>query len=175
MQTSPDLSPDGKSVIYEQRGAGGKFDLIAVSLADRKSTAFEQSDADEAGARFSPDGNWVAFVSDLAGRDDIYIAPFPGPGRMRIVSPSGGWLPRWSRDGRELFYVAADGTVFATPITPGPALEIGVPKALFNRGSRARWSSFEPTRDGRFIAVEPVQYAAEMPLHAILNWPASLH
>ena len=117
----------------------------------------------------------MAFVSDQAGRDDIYIAPFPGPGPMRIVSPNGGRLPRWSRDGRELFYVTADGTVSATPIASGPPLEIGGPKALFTRGSRARWSSFEPTRDGRFIAVEPVQYGAEMPLHVILNWPASLH
>jgi len=46
---------------------------------------------------------------------------------------------------------------------------------LFTRGSRVRWSAFEPTRDGRFIALEPVQYAAEQPLHLILNWPASVH
>jgi Tol biopolymer transport system component len=170
LQTGPDLSPDGKFVIYSQRAARGKFDLMTVSLIDRTVAGFRQTDAEEGSARFSPDGHWVAFVSDLGGRRDVYVAPFPGPGPMRIVSPSGGVLPRWSADGRELYYVAVDGTVFAAPIRTASGLEIGVAQPLFTRGSRARWLSYEPTRDGRFIAVEPVQYAAELPIHAILGW-----
>ena len=84
-------------------------------------------------------------------------------------------MPRWSADGSELFYVADDGTVFSAALRTQPELQIGAGKPLFTRGSHARWISFEPMRDGRFIAVEPVQYAAELPLHVILNWssPAS--
>jgi len=170
MQTGADISPDGKSVVYEQRAARGKFDLIVVSMVDRTLAAFHQSDADERSPRFSPDGKWVAFVSDLGGRQDVYLAPFPGTGPTRIVSPSGGVLPRWSADGREIYYVAVDGTVFAVPIQTASGLEIGTAQPLFTRGSRARWLSYEPTRDGRFIAVEPVQYSAELPIHAILRW-----
>ena len=174
MQVGADLSPDGRWLIFAQRTARGNFDLMVVAMADRTVTPFHQSDADEAAARFSPDGRFVAFSSDLGGRRDVYVAPFPGPGPARIVSTTAAALPRWSADGRELFYVGADGTLYAVPIkTTGP-LELGKPQVLFTRGARARWTSYEPTRDGRFIALEPVAAAAQQPLRVILNWPSAV-
>jgi Tol biopolymer transport system component len=172
MQSGADVSPDGKWVVYHQRMTRGKFDLIAVSLPDRRTAPFQQSDAAEANPRFSPDGRHVAFESDLGGRVDVYVAPFPGPGPTRIVSTTAGAVARWSADGRELFYVGQDGTVYVVPIATTPALEIGRARPLFTRGSRARWTSFEPTRDGGFIALDAVRYGAEQPMHVILNWPA---
>ncbi len=172
LQDRSDVSPDGKWMMYSQRTARGNFDLIAVSLKDRAVVPFHQSDADESDSRFSPDGRYVAFTSDLGGRRDVYVAPFPGPGPMRIVSASPASLPRWSADGRELFYVGLDGAISAVAIRSLPVLEIGKPQRLFTRGPRARWTSYEPTRDGRFIALEPVAFAAEQPLHVIVNWPA---
>jgi Tol biopolymer transport system component len=172
LQSAPDLSPDGKWVIYQQRMTQSKFDLLSVSLTDRTIVPFHQSDAEEMAPRFSPDGRHVAFTSDLGGRLDVYVAPFPGPGPKRIVSTSGASIPRWSPDGRELFYVGVDGTVFSVPIDTTPVLEIGRPTPLFTRGSRARWKGFEPARDGGFIALEPVRFGAEQPMHVILNWPA---
>ena len=172
LQGNPDVSPDGKWVIYSQRVPRGNYDLVAVSLQDRTTVPFHQSDANEELARFSPDGRYVAFTSDLGGRRDVYVAPFPGPGPMRIVSTSPASHARWSADGRELFYVGADGSVNAAPIRTSPALEIGKPQRLFTRGSRARWIAYDLTRDGRFIALEPMTFAAEQPLHVILNWPA---
>ena len=91
---------------------------------------------------------------------------------MPIVSTSAAGLARWSADGRELFYVTADGSVYGLPIRTTPALEIGKPTRLFTRGSRARWVAYDVTRDGHFIALEPVAFASEQPLHVILNWPA---
>jgi hypothetical protein len=91
---------------------------------------------------------------------------------MRIVSTSPANRPHWSADGRELFYLGLDGSIYAVPIRTTPALEIGKPQRLFTRGSRARWIAYDLTRDGRFIALEPVVFAAEEPLHVILNWPA---
>ena len=172
LQGSPDVSPDGKWVMYSQRVSRGNYDLVAVSLQDRTTVPFHQSDADEELARFSPDGRYVAFTSDLAGRRDVYVAPFPGPGPMRIVSTAAASAARWSADGRKLFYVGADGSVSAVPIRTTPTLEIGKPQRLFTRGSRARWIAYDVTRDGRFIALEPVAFGAEQPLHVILNWPA---
>ena len=83
-------------------------------------------------------------------------------------------MPRWSADGSELFYVGADGTVYAASIRTAGALEIGKPQVLFTRGVRSRWTSYEPTRDGRFIALEPVASAAQQPLRVILNWPSGV-
>jgi len=174
MQVGADVSPDGRWVIYAQRTARGNFDLMVVSMADRTVTPFHQTDADESLARFSPDGRLVSFTSDLGGRRDIYVAPFPGPGPARIVSTAASSFPRWSADGRELFYVGADGSVNAAPIGTTGAREIGKPQVLFSRGVRGRWSGFEPTRDGRFIALEPVASASEQPLRVFLNWPATV-
>ena len=86
------------------------------------------------------------------------------------MSTTSGSLPRWSHDGSELFYVGQDGSVYAVPIRTSPSLEIGQPQILFTRGPRYRWIDYEPTPDGRFIALEPVSVANVQPLHLILNW-----
>lgn len=172
LQMASDVSPDGGWLVYSQRVPRGNFDLMAVSLADRKAAPFHPSDSSESGGRFSPDGRYLAFTSDLGGRSDVYVAPFPGPGPMRIVSTTACTMPRWSADGRELFCIGVDGTVYAVPITTSPALEIGRPQALFTRGSKLRWVSYDAMRDGRFIALEPVSFAAQQPLHVVVNWAA---
>ncbi|MEO6239260.1 MAG: hypothetical protein ABIQ52_19875 [Vicinamibacterales bacterium] len=141
-------------------------------MADRSTTPFHQSDADESDGQFSPDGRFVAFSSDLGGRRDVYVAPFPGPGPARIVSTTPAGLPRWSADGSELFYVGADGTVYAASTGTNGAL--GKPQVLFTAGVRSRWISYEPTRDGRFLVLEPVASAAQQPLRVILNWPSTI-
>jgi hypothetical protein len=172
LQMAADVSPDASWVVYSQRVERGNFDLIAVSLADRRTVPFQHSDADESSGRFSPDGRYVAFVSDLNGRLDVYVAPFPGPGATRIVSTMPCAMPRWRADGRELFCVGEDGTVYAAPIKTSPALDIGRPQALFTRGSRRRWVSYDVMPDGRFVALEPVSFTAQQPLHVVINWPA---
>jgi Tol biopolymer transport system component len=173
MQVDAALSPDGRWLIYSQRTSLGNFDLMVVSMADRAVTPFHQSPANEGNARFSPDGRFVSFSSNLAGRPDVYVAPFPGPGPARIVSTTAGTLARWSADGRELFYVGADGTVYAAAIANAGGLQIGKPQVLFTRGSRLRWISYDPTSAGQFIALEPVASAAQQPLRVILNWQAA--
>jgi len=173
MQLGADLSPDNRWIIYSQRTRPGPFNLVALQLSDRKVVPFQASAADESNGRFSPDGKYVAFISDLGGRFDVYVAPFPGPGAARIVSTTAALLPRWSRDGSELFYVAQDGSVYAVPVRTSPALDIGQPKLLFTRGSRYRWVDYEPTPDGRFMALDPVSFANVQPLHLVLNWASA--
>ncbi|HET7695458.1 MAG TPA: protein kinase [Vicinamibacterales bacterium] len=174
LQFAPDVSPDGRWVLYSQRTQRGNFDLIAISLPDRGTTAFRQSDADESSARFSPDGKFVAFTSDLGGRPDVYVAPFADSSAMRIVSTTACAQAHWNAAGTELFCVSPDGTVYAVPIDTAPPLRIGRPRALFSRGRRLRWVAYEVTPDGRFIALEPVSFAANQPLRVVVNWPALL-
>jgi Tol biopolymer transport system component len=174
MQGDAHISTDGRWLIYAQRTARGNFDLMTVSMADRSVIPFHQSDADQSGGRFSPDGRFVSFTSDLGGRRDVYVAPFPGPGPARIVSTSAASLARWSADGSELFYVGADGTVYVVAIRTAGSFQIGKPQVLFTRGNRSRWIGYEPTRDGHFLALEPVQFSSQQPLRVILNWPSAL-
>jgi hypothetical protein len=170
MQVGSDLSPDGRWIVFSHRSERGPFDVGALQLTDKKVVPFQHSAANESNPRFSPDGRYVAFVSDLGGSLEVYVAPFPGPGAARLVSTAPGALPRWGRDGRELFYVGRDGSVHAVPIRTSPSLEIGQPRILFTRGPRYRWTEFETTPDGRFIALEPVTVANLLPLHLVLNW-----
>jgi serine/threonine-protein kinase len=123
-------SSDGRYLIGTM--GGGKFDIAMLPLGgDGKPQPFLKSDFNEVDAAFSPDGRWVAYVSDQSGRAEIYVVPFPtGSGRWQ-VSDSGGGYPRWSRNGKELFYRVQDGIMSASIETVGNSLQTGKPRRLF--------------------------------------------
>ncbi len=82
----------------------------------------------ETGAVFSPDGNFIAYTSDESGTDEVYVAPYPGPGGRLPVSRGGGALPRWR--GRELFYVSG-GNLVNVEVETAPTLRVSTPRVLF--------------------------------------------
>jgi Tol biopolymer transport system component len=93
-----------------------------------------QTRFDERTAQFSPDTRWVGYESNESGRFEIYVQPFPAGGAKVLVSTGGGSQVRWRGDGRELFYVAADGRLMAVPVrisTRDQTIELGSPVALF--------------------------------------------
>lgn len=123
-------SPDGALLVYQQ--AGVNADVWAVPVdSERKPVAILQSSATEAAPEVSPDGKWVAYMSDETGRFEIYVAQFPeGPAKVQ-VSDSGGQFPRWRGDGKELFY-GRDVDMMAVAIdTTGLVPRPGVPEGLF--------------------------------------------
>jgi Tol biopolymer transport system component len=137
--------------------------------------------------QFSPDGRWVAYVSNVSGIDEVYIQSFPDPGGYWQVSTNGGVDPRWGRDGRELFYVAPDGNLMAAAIhedADGRALKKGPPVALFPTrfptgaliatfpvGSRPQYAV---APDGHFLMNVKVDDNASPPISIILNWATAL-
>src|SRR5204862_49735 len=114
-------------------------------------------------AQFSPDGRFVAYVSDESGRAEVYVQSFPASGGKWQISTGGGDQPQWRRDGGELFYMAPDKKLMAVPIAPGNEFAPGSPVALFAARSahdlarrrlcqRAHQSSLEPGRQRRLVS-----------------------
>jgi eukaryotic-like serine/threonine-protein kinase len=130
------------------------------------------------GARFSPDGHWVAYVSDESGNNEVYVRPYPNGTRVQI-SAAGGTQPVWSSNGRELFFRSGD-QLMAVNITPGTNFSAGKPVVLFSR-SMAEDSSgrayglmadYDVSNDGqRFVFPKYNPNAASVArARVILDW-----
>ena len=183
-----DWSRDGRFLLYAQQDPRTKADLWVLPLASDGTPAgapipFANTEFNEDQGRFSPDGHWVAYVSDESGRSEIYVQPFPvasGGGSKTQVSLDGGDQPRWRSDGKELFYVSLDGKLMAVDVTEGPTFRAGAPKSLFQalvvRGRRQsllgvlRW---DVAPDGKHFLINTVKTSSE-PLTVVLNWTTEL-
>jgi Tol biopolymer transport system component len=135
----------------------------------------------EAHSQFNPNGppRWIAYSSDDTGRREIYVAPFvpgqPASGERRQVSSEGGTMPRWRRDGRELYYWALDGRLMAVPVDgSGAAFLASPPLSLFQSHRptmRTNDIEFDVTRDGlRFLMVEPSEATTFQSLSFVTDW-----
>ena len=169
LQQAEDVSSDGRTLLFSQRAQDGQYDLWTLPLAGGAAAPYRASPADETSARFSPDGRFVAYVSNDSGRRDVHLAPFPSGASTR-VSSGGARLPRWSADGRELFYISGTGEITAVSIRTTPALQVGRPLALFATGDPLHWLGFDVAADGGFLAIVPESGGGEQPLSVILNW-----
>jgi Tol biopolymer transport system component len=171
MQEPEDVSRDGRTLIFTQRAAGG-FDIWQWPTdGSRPPAVVAATTFDEESARFSPDGRAMSFFSNESGRYEVYVAPFPPTGQQSRVSVAGGFNPRWSGDGRELFYLS-DGVLMAAPVRTGSPVTVGTPVALFT--TVPRWSDFDVDSTGRFLAIVTESRSAVQPLTVVLNWTAGL-
>jgi serine/threonine protein kinase/Tol biopolymer transport system component len=121
--------------------------------------------------RFSPDSRFVAFVSEESGQAEVYVAAVDGSERKQRVSPAGGSLPCWSKDGKELFFVAADNVLMTAPVSLERDLRFSAPKPLFSLPPFPFRSDYDVSRDGQRFLVNLGQERARQPaLTAIHNW-----
>jgi len=174
-----DWSPDGKWIVYQETGQKTANDLWLLPLnGDRKPVPYLQTPFDELNARFSPDGRWMAYQSNESGRFQIYLQTVPPSGAKYQISSSGGAVPQWRRDGKELFYVAADQKLMAVPVKLGTTVEAGTPQPLFPVFPvGASFFSYVPMRDGqRFLVNVPAggEAAVAPPITVVTNWQRSL-
>ena len=172
-----DWSPDGRFLLYYTPDPKTGPDLWVLPLETRKPSLFLKTDASEVWGQFSPDGAWVAYQSNDSGRFEIYVRPFPGPGEQYPISTTGGVYPRWSRDGKELYYLAPDGGLMAVPIrAASTTITAGTPTLLFKTRKVgaglnviASGHQYDVAPDGRFlINVEAESSVA--PITLLLNW-----
>jgi len=149
-------------------------------MKQRHARAVVNAPYEERNGQLSPDGHWLAYQTNESGRPEIVAVPFPDPTETWPVSTSGGTQPRWHPDGKELYFVALDGTLMAVPITignhaRGSKMEVGSPVALFQTGivSASAAANMKPqyavSRDGRFLISRPEETTTS-PITLILNW-----
>ena len=158
-------------------------DVIAIALSREGSRLVELSPMSDAaprvvveapagaavtGAALSPDGRWLAYVSDATGQEEIWVRPYTKPGVPRRLSPGGGTEPVWARDGGSLFFL--DGrTMMAVTVEAKANVEFEAPVALFDSDHRAYQQppSYDVAADGRFVTIR----SEEAPMSVVVNWP----
>ena len=173
-QFATSWSPDGRTLAFNEyeQGADGPQDIYTLSLDDMAVTPFAATEANERGAMFSPNGEWIAYVSDELGTPEVFVMPFPAdPGLKTRISYGGGFEPRWSDDGSELFYHDVT-SMLSVEIGQGRVLERAPTRELFPHIYKKDGNVANYDVDGnRFLMVkEPEAAPPPRPVHVILNW-----
>ncbi len=175
-----DWAPDRRVLLYDSTDPKTKSDLWVLPLfGDRKPIPFLQTPFNEVHGQFSPNGRWIAYGSDESGNQEVYVQPFPAAGAKLQISIEGGVQPKWSQDGKELFYTTMDRKLMAVKVNSNSSkFEAGVPEALFQTRipdlTNAR-NRYVVSRDGqRFLINTVVEGAGTAPITVVLNWTAGL-
>jgi dipeptidyl aminopeptidase/acylaminoacyl peptidase len=167
-------SRDGRFIAYVTIHPKTHTDIwLFPTAGDRTPAPFLQTEFEERNARISPDGRWMAYVSNESGSDAVYVTRFPQAGGKWSVSPKGGAFPIWRHDGRELFYRAPGGQLMAVPIAAGAEFQPGVAVPLFNPsaavGTLGLGTFYDVAPDGRFLVNVFVEQTSP-PATVVLNW-----
>jgi len=169
-------SPDGKRLAFRSNAPETGSDIWVLSL-DEGPSPFLATPAHEDGPMFSPDGRFLAYVSDESGRAEVYVQLYPGPGGKVAISIGGGRAPVWSPEGSEIFYRGLNqAQMMAVAVATDPTFEPGRPQTLFD-GLYVAASPGDPhydiSRDGkRFLMIDEgvVEGGAPAQIMVTLNW-----
>ncbi len=171
-------SPDGQTLAFSDLAHPVTGDDIwMLRLEDEQEPwAFLDTEFDEIGAMFSPDGRWLAYMSNETGRDEVYVQPFSvsGPRGTKQISVGGGTEPVWAPDSRELFYRNGD-KMMAVAIETEPELSVGTPRLLFEErflhGPPWARRNYDISPDGqRFLMIKREQDLVPTEIIVVLNW-----
>jgi serine/threonine protein kinase/Tol biopolymer transport system component len=175
-----DASRDGRFLAFMQSTSKG-YDVAVLDVsADRRVTQFLSTPFHEVQARFSPNGRWIAYASDESGQFEVYVRPFPTGSAQWKISNTGGMQPEWRRDGKELFYISADGKMMAVPVmTDAPTFDTSSPTALFDvevpQPNPPYPNDYAVSADGRrFLVNTVIDQPTRQALTVILNWTETL-
>ena len=167
-----DWSKDGAYLLYFDANPKTAGDLMALPMkgTDKKPIVIANTLFAEQNGQFSPDGRWVAYQTNESRRDEIVVQSFPNPSAKWQVSNDGGIQPRWSRDGKELYFIGPDFKMMAAAIkVSGSTSEPGKPVALFQtRIATVPKPQYSIAADGRFLVNEQTEEAGSITL--IFNW-----
>jgi Tol biopolymer transport system component len=178
-----DWSRDGHTIIVQQQNSSTGMDVLALPVSEKPQslTPVLNSQFDEVAPRLSPDGRWLAYISNESGRGEVYVVPFPGPGGRWQISNNGtgaGVLAitasiTWSRDGKLLYFRDATGALMAVDIQPqGSEFRSGLPKQIFTAPGGV-WP-LDTAPDGRILVAILAEQQVSSPITLVLNWDAEL-
>jgi Tol biopolymer transport system component len=176
-------SPDGHVLAYVEVSPTTGFDIWALEMGDpsassgqgRKAQPFLRTRFNETSPRFSPDGRWLAYISDESGRFEIYVQPYPGPGGKWQISTEGGTEPVWNPNGKELFYRSGN-KMMAVDIATQASFVAGKPRMLFEGlyvPPPVPIQNYDVSPDGqRFLMLKSTgsTEAAPTQINVVLNW-----
>jgi serine/threonine-protein kinase len=171
-------SPDGQTLLFTA-GKPGDSRIMSYSFRDKKSNVFAEAPFWQHIAAFSPDGKWVAYVSEETGRK-VYVQPFPAGARF-LITQNGGNHPVWSPDSKELFFMndVGNGQFFSVAIHTQPSFTFGNPVPLAIKGFIQRvgnWRDYDISPDGKqFVVMMPPSAAPSegpqtLQIQVVLNW-----
>ena len=173
-----DWSPDGRYLVYTEFHPETGADLWVVNVTgDHPSRALLRTPFAEKAAVFSPDGGWLAYVSNESGQNEVYVRPLEGSGEKFQISTDGGEEPAWARSGNKLFY-RNGAKMMAVQIATKPAFHAGRPVLLFSglyHSNIIPNRAYDVTADGRFVMVqEPDFDKAPRQVNVVLGWADEL-
>jgi Tol biopolymer transport system component len=177
--TPTSWSHDGRYLLYTMPNAQGLPDIWALPLEGHsKPFPFLSTPAEEMYGVFSPDGRWVAYTSNETGARQIYVRPFSTSvrGKWLVSNGSSFGASSWRQDGRELYYMAADSSVMAVPISANQVFQPGEPKVVFKLPSSAVLNAVTPDGNRFLVGVtaNATQPSSLPPFTVVLNWQAGL-
>jgi serine/threonine protein kinase len=163
-QRLADFSPDGKWIVYADGDS-----IFAVSVGADTTRRLLTTGLRPRVPTVSPNGRWLAYTSEESGRAEVYVRPFPDTRAFkRQVSAAGGRTPRWSHDGRQLFFVDESRYMVAAPIASGETLAVGEPKRLFDATAYNLVNVFfDVAPDGRFLMIRSVGMSSVRPTELV--------
>jgi Tol biopolymer transport system component len=175
--TTPDWSPVEDVLLYSADAEAGKGDIEKLPLGPGATASdFLATPFSEREPAFSPDGRWVAYTTNMSGRDEVYIRAFAGDPRQIPVSLDGGTAARWRGDGREIFFLAPDRSMMAARLDTRAGMRIGTPLRLF--GTEVSPTDGHPyvvSKDGqRFLMGVPREAAPDSGVSILTNWLAAV-
>jgi Tol biopolymer transport system component len=188
IKVADDWSPDGRFLLYATGTENAGQDLWLLPLkADGTPSGpphpFLTTPFNEDHGRFSPDGHWIAYMSDESGKYEVYVRPFPipaGGGGKWQVSTGGGSQPLWRRDGRELLYFSPDSKLMSVDVSTGTTFKAATSKPLFSAaitggpfGTSSQHWAITPDGQRFLIEIEP-EITATSPMTVVVNWTAGL-
>ena len=167
-----DWSSQGDVIIYTQHDSATKLDLWHLPLSGGAARPLLNTTSNEAQARLSPDGRWIAYVSDRSGTQEVYVQRYPELEPPRRLSSGGGAQPQWRGDQQELFYLTPDRSLMA--VTVSDVDSFGEPRRLFQTSiaddpSGAR-DSYAAMPDGRSFLIDARRDATTKPITVLLHW-----
>jgi eukaryotic-like serine/threonine-protein kinase len=168
-------APNGQLLAFEVADRQTRWDIWVLRMSDRKAESFLRTPFNEGAPRFSPDGHWLAYVSDESGRFEIYVQPYPGRGGKTLISTDGGTEPVWNPTGRELFYRSGN-KMMAVDVVTQPSFVARRPRMLFEgqyKPTGTTMPEYDVSPDGQhFLMLRPSERVQATPtqINVVLNW-----